>query len=300
MGRHSQPGPGSQGKKRPADFEKVKSKVGKKLKPAANVTNTSFKSRAIHMTLQTQAADGEAQTHRGQTLKDLLSKLSHPNNTIRKEALAGIKSFYELNTEQLASASILFHMFEKIVPLVHDSSQSVRKALLSLLAFIFPQLSGCKMTPFFSLFVAHISSAMTQLNGDIRGDSLDFIDLFLSNYPALTVHHGSVLFDHFLQLVSDQDGDASARAVSVGFDGRLTTMRTRTRVLRCMHTFMAAAMQQLGDADSSGALKRASEPVELSWSGSSSSVCLLRPVAAPRPTPPYVFLGDACAYFSLG
>ncbi len=57
-GRAAEPGPGSQGKERPADFETVGSKVGKKLEPATNVTNTSFKSRAIHMTQQTQAAAG--------------------------------------------------------------------------------------------------------------------------------------------------------------------------------------------------------------------------------------------------
>lgn len=51
------------------DFQKVKLKVGKKLQPAQNTTDTSFKSRSIFLPNQLQKLDNEPTNQRNQTLK---------------------------------------------------------------------------------------------------------------------------------------------------------------------------------------------------------------------------------------
>ncbi len=53
------------------DFARVKQKVGKKLAPAANETNTTVKARTINLPSQSLAVDksGSAVTHRNLTLK---------------------------------------------------------------------------------------------------------------------------------------------------------------------------------------------------------------------------------------
>lgn len=51
------------------DFQKVKLKVGKKLKPADNATDTSFKSSSIFIPNQLQKLDNEPTNQRNQTLK---------------------------------------------------------------------------------------------------------------------------------------------------------------------------------------------------------------------------------------
>ena len=53
------------------DFSRVKQKVGKKLAPAANETNTQVRARTINLPSQSLAADksGSAVTHRNLTLK---------------------------------------------------------------------------------------------------------------------------------------------------------------------------------------------------------------------------------------
>jgi len=48
---------GKSKKKKQQDFQKVKLKVGKKLKKADNVTNASFKSRAIQISQQLKGGD---------------------------------------------------------------------------------------------------------------------------------------------------------------------------------------------------------------------------------------------------
>src|SRR5689334_7199440 len=116
------------GGKREADFQEVKNKVGKKLKPAANATRTDFKSRSIHVTLPSLPTEGEAVTHRRQTLKDLLVKLGHPNHNVRRDTVLGVKNYYEVNPEQLQLASSLVHMLERVVVLLRDPHQQVRRA----------------------------------------------------------------------------------------------------------------------------------------------------------------------------
>ena len=51
------------------DFQKVKLKVGKKLQPAQNTTDTSFKSRSVFIPNQLQKLDNEPTNQRNQTLK---------------------------------------------------------------------------------------------------------------------------------------------------------------------------------------------------------------------------------------
>ena len=55
------------------DFQKVKLKVGKKLQPAQNATDTSFKSRSVFIPNQLQKLDNEPTNQRNQTLKVRLS-----------------------------------------------------------------------------------------------------------------------------------------------------------------------------------------------------------------------------------
>lgn len=51
------------------DFQKVKFKVGKKLKPAENATDSSFKSRGIFVPAQLHTLDTAPTNQRNQTMK---------------------------------------------------------------------------------------------------------------------------------------------------------------------------------------------------------------------------------------
>ena len=56
------------------DFKKVKLKVGKKLQPAQNATDTSFKSRSIFVPIQLNQTS-EPTNQRNQTLKVISCKV---------------------------------------------------------------------------------------------------------------------------------------------------------------------------------------------------------------------------------
>ncbi|KAJ6406758.1 hypothetical protein OIU84_010300 [Salix udensis] len=75
--------------KRGIDFKKIKRKMGRKLPPPKNTTNTEIKSKAIVLPEQSVASEkaGLAVSKKGLTLKELLQHTSHHNAKVRKEML---------------------------------------------------------------------------------------------------------------------------------------------------------------------------------------------------------------------
>lgn len=72
--------------KRGVDFKKIKRKIGRKLPPPKNTTNTEVKSKAIILPEQSVASEkaGLAVSKKGLTLKELLQQTSHHNAKVRK------------------------------------------------------------------------------------------------------------------------------------------------------------------------------------------------------------------------
>ncbi|KAM7499953.1 hypothetical protein LguiA_024367 [Lonicera macranthoides] len=171
--------------KRGIDFKKIKRKIGRKLPPAKNATNTEIKSKAIILPEQSVASEkaGLAVSKKGLTLKELLHQTSHHNAKVRKDALIGIRDIFikypaELKLHKLA-------VIEKLRERISDDDKLVREALYQLLkAVIFP---GCKednQGPFISLMMAYIFNAMTHLGIDVRLMAFKFFDLVVEYYPT--------------------------------------------------------------------------------------------------------------------
>ncbi|GJN26936.1 hypothetical protein PR202_gb14904 [Eleusine coracana subsp. coracana] len=75
------------------DFKKYKHKVGRKLPPPKNATNTEIKFKAIVLPEQSMASEraGMAVNKRGLTLRELLQQTGHYNANVGRAALNGIK-----------------------------------------------------------------------------------------------------------------------------------------------------------------------------------------------------------------
>lgn len=72
--------------KKGIDFKKIKRKLGRKLPPPKNATNTEIKSKAIVLPEQSVATnkEGLAVSKKGLTLKELLQQTSHHNAKVRR------------------------------------------------------------------------------------------------------------------------------------------------------------------------------------------------------------------------
>ncbi|KAL8094953.1 hypothetical protein AgCh_036461 [Apium graveolens] len=180
--------PKSSSKKQPKrgiDFKKIKRKIGRKLPPPKNTTNTDIKSKAIILPEQSVASDkaGLAVSKKGLTLKELLQQTSHHNAKVRKDALIGIKDILTNNPDELKLHKLA--VIEKLRERISDDDKLVRETLYQLFkSVIFP---GCKedgQGPFISLMMVYIFSAMTNLAIDIRLMAFKFLDLVLQNCPT--------------------------------------------------------------------------------------------------------------------
>lgn len=170
------------------DFQKVKNKVGRKLKPPSNVTKIEVKSKAIILSGQSVALEKEglAVNSRRQTLKELLMQTTHHNDNVRKEALLGIKDLLARHPDQLTLHTVT--LIEKLCPRITDNDKSVRQVLLVLLrTSIFAGLPQVVMRPLLPVIMAYIFSAMTNLAIDIRLSAFTFLNALVQSYPSLVV-----------------------------------------------------------------------------------------------------------------
>ncbi|XP_031127752.1 uncharacterized protein LOC116029851 [Ipomoea triloba] len=171
--------------KRGVDFKKIRRKVGRKLPPPKNSTNTEIKSKAIVLPEQSVSLEkaGLAVSKKGLTLKELLQQTSHHNARVRKDALVGIKDIFlkypvELKLHKLA-------VIEKLRGRISDDDKLVRETLYQLFkSVIFPGCVEDGKGPFISLIMVYIFSAMTNLAIEVRLMAFKFLDLVIQNYPS--------------------------------------------------------------------------------------------------------------------
>ncbi|KAJ0088119.1 hypothetical protein Patl1_32722 [Pistacia atlantica] len=167
-----------------SNHEKIKRKLGRKLPPPKNATNTEIKSKAIILPEQSVASEkaGLAVSKKGLTLKELLQQTSHHNAKVRKDALMGIKDLFQKHPGELRLHR--YAAIEKLRERISDDDKVVREMLYQLFkTVIFP---GCKednQGPFISLMMAYIFNAMTNLAIDVRLMAFKFLDLVVQYYP---------------------------------------------------------------------------------------------------------------------
>ncbi|KAG8375029.1 hypothetical protein BUALT_Bualt10G0057100 [Buddleja alternifolia] len=171
--------------KRGVDFKKIKRKIGRKLPPPKNATNTEIKSKAIVLPEQSIAAEkaGLAVSRKGLTLKELLQQTSHHNAKVRKDALLGVKDIFLKHPNELKLHKLA--VIEKLRERIGDDDKFVRETLYQLFkSVIFP---GCAMDnqgPIVSLMTAYTFHAMTHLAIEVHLMAFKFFDLILQFFPS--------------------------------------------------------------------------------------------------------------------
>ncbi|CAA6659672.1 unnamed protein product [Spirodela intermedia] len=158
--------PKASGSKKP---NKIKRKIGRKLPPPKNATNTQIKSKAIVLPEQSMVSErtGMAVNSRGLTLKELLQQTSHHNAKTRKVALTGTRDLLIKHPSELKLHKVA--VIEKLRERICDSDKAVREVLYNVLkTVIFPHIKEEITAPVISLMMAYVFNAMTHLAIDIR------------------------------------------------------------------------------------------------------------------------------------
>ncbi|KNA13119.1 hypothetical protein SOVF_119600 isoform A [Spinacia oleracea] len=200
MGRSKTPSKKPQA--RGVDFKKFKRKLGRKLPPPKNATNTEIKSKVLILPEQSVALDKEGVpvSKKGLTLKELLQQTSHHNVKVRRESLLGIRELLlkfpaELKMHKNA-------VIEKLRERISDDDKVVRETLYQLFKAII--LPGCKEdiqgAPI-SLIMAYIFKGMTHLAIDVRFMAFKFFDLVVQNYPPAFSTYAEKALENYTDLL---------------------------------------------------------------------------------------------------
>ncbi|KAI1823687.1 hypothetical protein F4861DRAFT_509424 [Xylaria intraflava] len=156
-------------KEKKKDFQKPKLKVGKTKPKASNFTDTSFRSKSIVLQQQLSETIPDA----AERFKHQLSLTSSRTDTQRRDALSYLTGQLSTNppTNPVGTSTLL----QKILPLMPDSSKSVRSQLLKCLQ----QLPAEETRPHLQKAMLYIRGAMTHLSQDIKDDGLDYMEWIL-------------------------------------------------------------------------------------------------------------------------
>ncbi|KAM9960737.1 hypothetical protein ACTFIW_009886 [Dictyostelium discoideum] len=195
------------------DFKVKKKKLGKKPPPNPNITVTTFKSKALNMPGQNIVEEkDDLVNHRNLTLKDLLTKLNHYNDQVKKDAVTGIRDLI------LKHPSVLFvHLgaiMNKLVEVINDLDKDVRHCTHNLISTILPMLDEISISPFIPLFSVYINSGMTHLKTTIRLDSLRLLDIFIDHYPNLVSRSCHQMIPNYIDLLKRVSGAATVATIS--------------------------------------------------------------------------------------
>ncbi|XP_071949169.1 testis-expressed protein 10 homolog [Antedon mediterranea] len=237
---------GRKSKEKKKDFQKVKLKVGKSKPAANNVTKATFKTGGVLIREQLKQDESQPTTQRKQNIHELLCQLNHYNSKVRQDSLWGMKELLTKHPELISEHLAL--LVDNFCTLFTDKQASVRKATISLLALLFANTHENDMSPFMSILVVYLCSAMTHIDESVQLDSLSVLDLCLDSYPNLIVPHSQELLMNFVSQITRQrsmkpDFENADLELIVNPDRKMTSQSWRLKVLARLRKFLQSLLE---------------------------------------------------------
>ncbi|KAJ1983078.1 rRNA processing protein [Dimargaris verticillata] len=195
------------------DFQKVKLKLGKRKAPAANHTDTSFKSKAIVVTeqnLRTNRGD-ELTNARNLTLQDLIFQLKHYNPSVRRDAVYGLTELVTSHPTVLPNN--LSTAINAVVRLFLDEEPVIRKHVREFCRAHLGALPVASLAPFYPVILAYTCSAMTHIEEDIRVDGLRILNVWTESNPGFMPQYKQRILPIYMDLLRT---DTQAKSAGLG------------------------------------------------------------------------------------
>ena len=269
---------GKSKKKKNADFQKVKLKVGKTRPAGANATDTSFKTSSIHLTEQLQQSQ-DATTKRNLSLKDLLSQVNHYNVTTRHEALMGLKELFEKHPTEMHNHISVW--LPKVLEKTGDKDPAVRHATHLCMSYAMSRLSQQEVLPFMKVIVVYICCGLTHISEDVQLDILVILDSVLDNFASIFVQHSDRVLKNFIELIAKHSSSESSASQSIrgtkvkgisslvqrdipeSTKGHMSSLKTRTKILERVNKILHIIYKEKSVCEISDISKLESTPSEI-------------------------------------
>ncbi|KAF3987385.1 hypothetical protein FT663_04480 [Candidozyma haemuli var. vulneris] len=219
------------------DFQKAKLKVGKTAKKPDNYTDTSFTAKAI--SLPNQSVTKKTTTSSGPVdLSHHISLTKHHSAQTRKEVLGFIENHLPSNP------SLYKQIITATVPLITDSNQGVRSALISLIRACANKQSGL-LELHMRAIVLFLNSAMTHIQPDIRASSTSLLAVLvdLAPEPLVKGYFVKIMKSYFSLMSWPLTGDRKAVSLAVNSNGSLGGgKKSRAQHIKVLAQFLDAAL----------------------------------------------------------
>ncbi|KAJ3171436.1 hypothetical protein HDU88_007515 [Geranomyces variabilis] len=233
------------------DFRKTKLKVGKKLAPAANQTDASFKSQSIvvpNQSLGEVKSATDLVNNRNQSFKDMIVQLRHYAAQSRKDALTGLREIQRKHAD--AFKTQLSVIVAATAPVMVDEERDVRKTLLLFFQDFIPTVTKDHIRPFMSLIVAYTCSSMTHISEHIRLDGLKFLTEWQTHYPELLVTHAEKVIPNYLSMLATNSkaqgmgGAGTGSSLLVNPRSQLGGAKARVEVLESLFGYLTLVLHK--------------------------------------------------------
>ncbi|KAL8908550.1 MAG: hypothetical protein Q9207_000760 [Kuettlingeria erythrocarpa] len=155
-------------KEKKKDFQKPKFKVGKARTKPTNLTDTSFKSKAIVLNQQSLATTPPSATSQ---FSHHLSLLASHTDSQRKDSLSYITSAISTRAADAPLQRPVSVLLPMVLGLTSDRSRGVRIQLLKLLR----ALPASDLEDHAGQFLLHVRAGITHLAADVRSSTLDML-----------------------------------------------------------------------------------------------------------------------------
>ncbi|XP_055346959.1 uncharacterized protein LOC129594333 [Paramacrobiotus metropolitanus] len=167
------------------DFQKIKFKVGKQKPKGLNVTDTTFKSRAINIVEQFQCQTENETSSRGRDIKQICSLLSHHTTTKRVFAIAELSDYVLQYPSSIRT--YLSDILNAVLPRLMDDEPRIHTRMRTVLQSIFDALGEPSLNllePFATLIISYVICGLTHINNGVACNALTVVDI-LPNYLDL-------------------------------------------------------------------------------------------------------------------
>ncbi|CAL9231712.1 unnamed protein product [Arabidopsis halleri] len=196
--------PAKKQQKKGIDFKKIKRKLGRKLPPPNNATNTEIKSKAIILHEQSVAAekDGLATSKKGLTLKELQLRTSHHNAKVLKGTIHYMvsKTFFKHHPAELQSNQ--YTIIQCLRKHISHDDELVREAFYELFRTqIFRACKEDNKGLIVSLLMPYIFTTMTNSSIEVRLMAVKFFHLVLEYYPPTFSLYAEKILENYKDVI---------------------------------------------------------------------------------------------------
>ncbi|KHJ48419.1 hypothetical protein D918_01690 [Trichuris suis] len=227
----------SKAKRKREDFQKVKLKVGRKLRKQ-NDTKVDFKVKKITLPCQTDDWNATAlRTSCNLSLEDCCRLLIHHNMSKRRVALRGLLEL--LSTDSSLGSNNLSKLLECVLPSLSAADTVVRQLACQATNLLMGLVTSRQLSSYFPLIAGHICCGITHIDVPVKVVSAELLDCILQKHPLFLRSCSRRVIGLFVQLYMPCHNDSCSKEKNgLLVSDKLLSNNEKLRILRSLLKFL--------------------------------------------------------------